>query len=127
MGIILVYDISRRDSFLNLDNYLRQIHDYATFQPKIILVGNKTDLESKREVSYQDGINFAQTHNLIFIETSVKQNINIENVFNSLTSEILNTPELVNRGVRPSSTKTQPPIKLINPVIFKENAPKCCK
>lgn len=47
----------------------------------IILIGNKSDLESKRQVSYEEGKSFAKENNLIFMETSAKTAINVEDAF----------------------------------------------
>ena len=125
-GIILTYDISIRDSFLHLDDHLHQIHESTDFQPKIILVGHKADLESQRKISFEEGMNFAQNHNLMFIEASAKQYINIENIFNSLTAEILNTPTLVNRSLKLQNNSLRPNNQ-IKPFLFKKYLTKCYK
>ena len=55
---------------------------------QIILIGNKVDLESERQVSFEEGETFAKKHNLIFFETSAKTAINVEKAFLSVTKQI---------------------------------------
>ena len=55
----------------------------------ICLIGNKLDLEDKREVSYEEGKNFAEENNLLFFETSAKEGNNIQEIFFESASVIL--------------------------------------
>jgi Ras-related protein Rab-1A len=59
-GFILVYDISYRQSFENIENWLKDIENFADKDTIKILVGNKCDLETKREVSYECGERLAK-------------------------------------------------------------------
>lgn len=61
-----------------------------------MLIGNKTDLEDQREVSYQEGMNFAKANNMDFIEASAKDNMNVTQAFHQATFNILNR---VNNGI----------------------------
>ena len=56
----MVYDITRRNTFQNLVRWLEEMLEHAHSRMTIILVGNKKDLESEREVSYEEGIEFAK-------------------------------------------------------------------
>ena len=75
---LLVYDITRRQSFDNLIRWLEDMRDNAYSKMIILLIGNKDDLKMEREVSTQEGQEFADKHNLIFFETSAKTGHNVE-------------------------------------------------
>ena len=61
----------------------------------ICLIGNKLDLEDKREVSYEEGKNFADENNLLFFETSAKEGNNIQEIFFQSATNIL---DKINNG-----------------------------
>ena len=71
-GALLVYDITRRDTFTNLVRWLDEARCNSNPEMVIALVGNKADLEAKRVVSRQEGADFAAKHRLLFVETSAK-------------------------------------------------------
>ena len=80
---VVVYDISNRESF---DNVINWIEDCKLNSPKsvfITLVGNKCDLEEERQVSNEEGSEFATRYGLSFFETSAKNQVNIEEIFNN--------------------------------------------
>ena len=80
--IILVYDISDRESFELCKTYFCEtIKEKCKNDIKVILVGNKIDLEDKRNVSYEEGANFAFLNNWLFIEASCLKNINVYETF----------------------------------------------
>mmetsp|Transcript_129271 Transcript_129271/g.335188 ORF Transcript_129271/g.335188 Transcript_129271/m.335188 type:complete len:213 (-) Transcript_129271:525-1163(-) len=79
-GALLVYDISRRDTFSHLTRWLEEARQNANANMAIMLIGNKADLE-RREVSFEEGANFARDNNLIFRETSAKTAQNVEEAF----------------------------------------------
>ena len=64
----------------------------------ICLIGNKIDLEEKREVSYEEGKNFAEENNLLFFETSAKDGNNIQEIF--LESATLLVDKIENREIK---------------------------
>jgi GTPase SAR1 family protein len=79
---MLVYDITNRKSFENLDVWLKDIREYGELGTPIILVGAKTDLEEERSVSKEEGRKYAEDRNLIFCtETSAKYNSNVDEAF----------------------------------------------
>ena len=81
-GIMLVYDITNRQSFENLKEYwYKEVCQYSSMQTECILVGNKCDLESERAVDVSEGKEFADSLNIPFIETSAKDDINVEKAF----------------------------------------------
>merc|ERR550514_1820330 len=80
-GALLVYDITRRETFQQLEKWLTEARDNASANMVIMLIGNKLDLDHKRVVSTEEGQNFAQKHGLIFLETSAKTADNVEEAF----------------------------------------------
>ena len=87
-GIILIYDITDRNSFENLDDCFNDIiYCYSKYIP-IFLVGNKIDLEDLREITFEEGEEFSKKHGLMFCECSAKTGENIDFIFNKLANEI---------------------------------------
>jgi len=88
-GALLVYDISSRDSFSSLQNWLTDARSLASPSIAVILVGNKKDLEAQREVSYQEASQFAKENDLIFLECSAFNGENVEETFLKCARSIL--------------------------------------
>ena len=87
-GALLVYDITRRDTFLHLNKWLEEAQQHAQPNMVILLIGNKSDLEHRRAVSTDEGKAFAQQHGLLFMETSAKTAFNVEQAFLQTAQEI---------------------------------------
>ncbi len=84
-GCLLVYDITRRATFEEIQNFfLKEIKDNCKLEIKIILLGNKTDLEEQRQVSIDEGANFASNNEFMFMETSCLLNRNVADSFETL-------------------------------------------
>ena len=86
-GIMLVFDLTNRKSFQNIKTWLKDIKEYCRVDdvPKI-LIGNKTD--KARIIPYEEIIEFSDSMNLVYIETSAKHDTNIDKAFQELTREI---------------------------------------
>ena len=84
-----MYDITRRETFLHLDTWLQDAVENGNPDMVIVLVGNKTDLESRRNVSYEEGARFANENNLVFVETSAKTANNVEEAFVNCAEEVM--------------------------------------
>ena len=84
-GILLVYDITNTRSLDEIKNYYcKKIKDNCKDGIKVILLGNKTDLEEKRKISPEDGANFAAENDFMFLETSCMKNENVAGGFETL-------------------------------------------
>ena len=89
-GILLLYDVTDKESFKNLSNWLIEIEKNASKNILRILIGNKCDLEDKRVITHAQGKEFADTYGLKFIETSAKKNLNVSEAFETLGRELMN-------------------------------------
>ena len=79
---ILIYAINNKESFINIKTWLEELRSKSRRDIKIILVGNKADLEDERQVSKEEGEKFKEDNQLdLFIETSAKSGINTKNLF----------------------------------------------
>nr|GLL47231.1 ras-related protein RABB1c [Ipomoea trifida] len=79
-GALLVYDITRRETFNHLASWLEDARQHANANMTIMLIGNKCDLAHRRAVSTEEGEQFAKEHGLIFMEASAKTAQNVEEV-----------------------------------------------
>ena len=77
MGILLVYDVTNSKSWSNVRNWVRNIEGNAPQTVNKILVGNKCDLASQRQVSTQQGEQLAREYGIKFFETSARNNLNV--------------------------------------------------
>ena len=89
-GYVLIYNITARTSFDQVHVFLDQIKRVKDTQEEIpiVLVGNKCDLEERREVSTSEGQQFAKNGGLSFFEASAKTRYNVENCFFELVRKI---------------------------------------
>ena len=92
-GILLLYDVTDKDSFKNLSNWLIEIEKNASKNVLRLLIGNKCDLEEKRVIRFNQGKEFADTYGLKFIETSAKKNLNVNEAFETLGRELMSASE----------------------------------
>ncbi len=94
--MVLVYDISNRDSFNNISKWLDETKAYANDKVTAFLIGNKSDLENKyapfynrRAVSYDEGFNSAKKNGMLFMECSAKSGQNIDAIFMQISETIV--------------------------------------
>ncbi|KAM3135944.1 hypothetical protein pb186bvf_011934 [Paramecium bursaria] len=88
IGGILVFDFTRRATFNNIKKWLQEIKTYSCDQIELVLVGNKCDLETKREVTVQEVQEYANQEKLDFFETSAKTGKNVEVVFEIIANKV---------------------------------------
>uniref|UniRef100_A0A914CRE4 Ras-related protein Rab-25 n=1 Tax=Acrobeloides nanus TaxID=290746 RepID=A0A914CRE4_9BILA len=88
LGALIIYDITRYDSFKNVSRWLAELKDHSSPNIVITLIGNKFDLESVRRVPVEEGARFAKENGLMFLETSALDSTNVELAFEKLVKEI---------------------------------------
>jgi len=84
VGALLVYDVSKMNSFENVERWLKELRDHAETNIVVMLVGNKADLHDLRQVRTEMATEFAETSELSFIETSALEALNVEAAFTQL-------------------------------------------
>jgi Ras-related protein Rab-11A len=87
---MLVYDITKRQSFDHIPRWLEELRNHADKNIVIILIGNKSDLEDQRAVPTEDAKEFAEKEGLFFLETSALESTNVETAFMTVLTEIFN-------------------------------------
>ncbi|CAO3661256.1 unnamed protein product [Umbelopsis ramanniana] len=89
-GALLVFDITRRETFDHLVTWLEDVRKHANPNTSIMVLGNKSDLESKRQVTREEAERFARENDLFYLETSAKAANNVEEAFVKTTEDIYN-------------------------------------
>lgn len=87
MGIILVYDVTDEKTFLNVKTWFKTVSEHANEDAQLLLVGNKSDLDT-RVVTYGQGESLARELGIPFIESSAKDDSNVNEIFFSLAQMI---------------------------------------
>lgn len=105
-GVIVVYDVTNRDSFNNVKNWMGEITRYASENVNRLLIGNKCDIDSKKAVSTEEGKELADSLGIPFMETSAKNSTNVEQSFLRMASEI-KSRVTVTTSVSPAQPKGQ--------------------
>merc|ERR1711953_481928 len=88
MGIMLVYDITNEKSFENIKNWIRNIEEHASADVEKMILGNKCDMNDRRQVSKERGEELAIEYGIKFMETSARASINVEEAFFTLARDI---------------------------------------
>ncbi|GAB2266956.1 Ras- protein RABA4d [Dionaea muscipula] len=91
VGAMLVYDMTKRQSFDHMVRWLDELRGHADKNTVIMLIGNKCDLASLRAVPVEDAKEFAERENLFFMETSALDTTNVETAFFTILTEIYRT------------------------------------
>eukprot|EP01083_Nonionella_stella_P097287 273446_1 len=89
MGILLVYDITDEQSFLNIRNWMKNIEQHATQNVQKILIGNKCDCNDERVISKQRAQDLGDEYGIKFFETSAKCDINVHECFITIAKDIV--------------------------------------
>lgn len=108
-GIILVYDVTRPETFQHLAQWLSEIEMYSPgggANVVKLLVGNKTDLVADRAVGTKEGETWARNKGMLFLESSAKNADNVKAVFEEVVTRVLETPALL-ANTQPSSAVRQ--------------------
>jgi Ras-related protein Rab-1A len=90
-GIIIVFDVTDKDSFDSTSHWMHEI-DKANFDCVKFLIGNKTDLQEKRQVSFEEAQKFSKNHSFDYFETSAKvSGLNVRQAFSKVAEKLLKT------------------------------------
>lgn len=131
-GALIVYDISRKESFLNVDKWIGDLKEYGEENVCVILVGNKCDLENNRQVSTDEVSKKAEQYKIGFCETSALSAKNIDLAFQMLIKKIAETIPNVDDKYGNKSSVVSTGVSLDTKIISEENRPKekkkknCC-
>lgn len=87
-GAIIVYDITRKETWEHIDKWYNELITHAGDKIKIMLIGNKIDLNNLRKVSTVEGKFYAEKYKISFIETSALNSHNVNDSFNNLFKDI---------------------------------------
>jgi len=90
-GAMVVYDITNKNTFDNVDKWIKEIKELGGKGVNLIICGNKCDLEDGRKVQLEEGIDKGVNNNLTCIETSAMNSIGVEEAFKKLLIQIYNT------------------------------------
>jgi Ras-related protein Rab-6A len=123
--ILLVYEVTSKDSFLHLNHWLNDLTTVKKDEVIFVVVGNKTDLEDKREVSREEGEQFAKDNDYLFAEVSAKYGEGFEDLFYKNLFERIRTKFRPGGQQPPTEVKD---IKLTNEQEEKKKVTKkgCC-
>ncbi|TDL20210.1 ras-domain-containing protein [Rickenella mellea] len=88
VGALLVYDITKRVTYTNVQRWLKELRDHADSNIVISLVGNKSDLNQLREVSTEEAQGLAAENGLSFMETSALDASNLDNALQGILSDV---------------------------------------
>ena len=125
---IIVYAVNSKDSFENIEMWLRELRTHSNPDAKVFLIGNKIDLENERKITKEQGESFAKSNKLnLFIESSAKTGFNSKKIFikaaKLLYDEHLKYKEA---GGTPTSEVEEKNFEIMNKPIAKKEKKGCC-
>jgi len=97
-GILCCFDLTREDSFRQIPRWYNEIQIHKTSEPAVILVGCKSDLTSQIEISTEAAETMAKDYDMEYIETSSRQDTNVDAVFERIAALVLETEILENQS-----------------------------
>lgn len=86
--MILVYDVTNRETFDKLRVWFQELDTYSTDDAVKIVVGNKTDVNHQRAVSIEEAKELAEMHNAMFVECSAKTSTGVNHLFYELAQKV---------------------------------------
>jgi len=122
-GIILVYDVSNRESFEALPRWFSELEQYVSDYVVKIVVANKLDKEHNRTVTEDEGRKFADKMGTHFVEASAKTDVGVQEAFREVVEKILDTPELWSAPGKPNNKSPVKAGKMPGGVSLSQPAP----
>jgi small GTP-binding protein len=122
-GILVVYDITNRESFEHVNSWLIEIEKNGNKNVYKFLIGNKNDLEDQRVVTKEEGEEFASINGMDFFETSAKTDYQVQDAFIQLTKNII---RIVSKEKNPEMNKSMK-LKPGNSNNIPIKNKRCCK
>jgi len=125
VGALLVYDITKTESFSDIEKWLKELRDHADSNIVIMLCGNKLDLKHLRSVNTESAEILANKEGLLFVETSAFDSTNVESAFQQTLSEIY---KIMSKETKENlDSKSLPETIQINgKARSSQNEKKCC-
>ena len=123
-GVLFVYDITNQESFNNIKNWIKDLQNVGK-DIKGVIIGNKIDLEKNRIITKEDLEEIAKKYEMPFLETSVKNNININEAFELIIDELLKNKD-VKEIVEQYSRKTRSDLSISTKKIESKNKKGGC-
>ena len=102
-GIVVVYDVTERQSFSKIQHWLKEIENYGTDEIIKLIVGNKCDLSDKRMVDFASAKEFADELGIPIMEASARSKINVDEIFLTIAGQILEKIRREPSGNRPKN------------------------
>ena len=122
---ILLYAINNRTSFINVEHWLKDLKSEANPNVRVMLIGNKCDLENERIISKDDGENFKEENKLdFFMETSAKTGENAKNAINEAAKILYR--DYLDHKIKGSITENEKKGKNLGDKINIKDSRKCC-
>ncbi|KAM3609165.1 uncharacterized protein V6R79_010621 [Siganus canaliculatus] len=89
-GAMVAYDITRRPTFESVPHWIREVEQYGAASVVLILIGNKSDLQTQRQVLFEDACTLAESSGILAaLETSAKEAQNVDAAFTLMARELL--------------------------------------
>ncbi|CAA7260867.1 hypothetical protein NLJ89_g486 [Agrocybe chaxingu] len=107
VGALLVYDIAKHATYVNVTRWLKELRDHADSNIVIMLVGNKSDLKHLRAVPTDEAKTFSTENGLSFIETSALDASNVEAAFQTILTDIYRI--VSSKSLESSTSNIEPP------------------
>ena len=123
-GVLYVYDITKRESFANIKGWIKDLQN-VDVDIKGIILGNKSDLEENRVIQKEELADFSKKYKMPYLETSAKDNINVNEAFELIVDELLkdnNQSFLIEKFSR----RTKNDLSAETSKSFSNKKKKCC-
>lgn len=125
LGAFVVFDITKKVTFDNVDRWVQEVRTISSENIKLLLIGNKCDLESQRQVSKEQGEMKARNLNMAFLETSALNGQNLDKAFDIMIHEVYNKFHVDLEKDGGDTVKDAKGVDLSKKKIIKKNI--CCK